>query len=142
MVNPDIITAKLGELVKRLDRIVQKRSATVTEMTADQDTLDLLSFHLMLAVQLCLDCASHIIGDEAWPPAATLAESFRRLEEHRVISRETAEALGRASGFRNVIAHGYAEVDPALVFTASHEGETDLRQFAWEVGAWVKQHIT
>ena len=64
MVNPDIIAAKLAELVKRLDRIAQKRPATVTEMKADQDTLDLLSFHLMLAVQLCLDLHSAHRGQD------------------------------------------------------------------------------
>ncbi len=141
MVNADIVAAKLGELVKRLDRITLKRPDIVAIMTADQDTLDLLSFHLMLAIQLCLDCASHIISDEGWPPAGTLAESFRRLEEYEVISRETSEALGRAAGFRNVVAHGYTEIDPSRVFIAAHQGEKDLRRFTQEVGAWLKERI-
>lgn len=109
----------------------------VQGLRSDRDALDLVSFNLMLAVQICADIASHVIADEGWPAAHTLGESFARLEQQGVLLRETAAALGRAVGLRNIVAHGYAGIDPAVVHTAAVRGVDDLDAFAREVAGWV-----
>lgn len=106
MVDADVITAKLAELAERTTRAQLHCRPNAAELASDRDALDLVSFNLMLAVQSCLDIASHIIADEGWEPATTLAGSFIALSNHGVISPETAESLGRAAGLRNIIAHG------------------------------------
>ena len=95
----------------------------------------------MLAVQACLDIASHLIADEGWESVATSADSFLRLAEHGVISRATAKPLGLASGLRNVVAHEYANIRPGLVFMAATDGLADLERFAQEVGAWMSHRL-
>lgn len=87
----------------------------------------------MLAVQICADIASHLIADEGWPVAKSLADGFNRLAERGVLQPKTAEALCKAVDLRNVVAHGYAGVDPQLVFAAATRGVTDLEAFAREV---------
>jgi uncharacterized protein YutE (UPF0331/DUF86 family) len=103
----------------------------------DRDALDPVSFNLMLAVQSCLDIASHIIADEGWEPATTLAGSFRRMQEQGVIGTATAEALGRAAALRNILAHGYAAAEPRMIHAAAQEGAVDLERFTSEVGSWL-----
>ena len=88
-------------------------------LAGDRDALDLVAFNLMLAVQTCLDLASHLIADEGWEAATSLAESFARLHAYGVITSRSTEALGEAAKFRNVVAHGYAIVDPQRVFLAA-----------------------
>jgi uncharacterized protein YutE (UPF0331/DUF86 family) len=90
----------------------------------------------MLAVQSCADIASHIASDEGWPAAATLVAGLRRLGEHHVVSEQTVEALSRAVGLRNVVAHGYGGVDAPLVFAAATSGVADLERFSREVAEW------
>jgi uncharacterized protein YutE (UPF0331/DUF86 family) len=111
--------------------------SSADELAADRDALELVSFNLMLAVQSCADIASHIIADDAWPPAGSLAEGFARLSTHGVVSPETQKALSRAVGLRNVVAHGYAGVDPNAVYVASTAGLSDLNRFAVEVASWL-----
>jgi uncharacterized protein YutE (UPF0331/DUF86 family) len=41
-----------------------------------------------------------------------------------------------AVGFRNIVAHGYGGVDPALILTAARTGLPDLERFAAELSAW------
>jgi uncharacterized protein YutE (UPF0331/DUF86 family) len=106
-------------------------------LAADPDALDIVSFNLMLAVQLCVDVAAHITTDERWLPAKSLAEGFTRLEEHGVIEANTAERIRRAVGLRNVVAHGYGRVDPTSVFVAGTDGIADLSAFAREVATWL-----
>ncbi|MBV8201173.1 MAG: DUF86 domain-containing protein [Acidobacteria bacterium] len=139
MVDAAVIAAKLRELAGRIDRVAAHRPADAESLARDRDALDLVSFNLMLAVQACLDIASHLIADEGWPAAATLGESFQRLAEHGVLARTTADALSRAAGLRNVVAHGYAEAHPDLLYSAALHGLADLQQFASEVSAWVRQ---
>jgi uncharacterized protein YutE (UPF0331/DUF86 family) len=79
MVDADLIAAKLGELAHRTARVREHCPEDASKLAADADALDLVSFNLMLAIQICLDVASHVIADEGWPPATDLAGSFRRL---------------------------------------------------------------
>ncbi|MBX3269643.1 MAG: DUF86 domain-containing protein [Sandaracinaceae bacterium] len=139
MVDPDLVATKLSELSERVERVRSHRAPDAAALAADRDALDIVSFNLMLAVQTCADVASHVASDEGWPVARTLAEGFARLEEHGVLAAPTAAALKRAVGLRNVVAHGYARVDPELVHRASHEGLEDLSSFAREVSAWVRR---
>lgn len=139
MVDADVIAAKLVELTDRVGRVRHHRPGDAEELAQDRDALDLVSFNLMLAVQVCTDIASHLIADEGWPPAKNLAEAFHRLHEHAVITGETAEALARATGLRNVVAHVYAQADPELVFRAASSGLKDLERFSREVARWVQE---
>ncbi|MGB3561622.1 MAG: DUF86 domain-containing protein [Thermoanaerobaculia bacterium] len=137
MVDADVITAKLAELVERTTRARLHCRSSAAELASDRDALDLVSFNLMLAVQSCLDIASHILADEGWEPATTLAGSFLALSNHGVISAETAESLGRAAGLRNIIAHGYASADAARIQRAAAGDTQDLERFSAEVSAWL-----
>jgi uncharacterized protein YutE (UPF0331/DUF86 family) len=139
MVDPDVVTSKLAELRTRLERIAARCPDRTEELTRDVDALDIISFNLMLAVQASLDAASHVIADEGWVPARTLSEAFRRLEEHGVITRQTADALSDAAGLRNVVAHGYAGADVAKIHRAATEGRRDLERFAQELARWLTQ---
>lgn len=134
-----MIAAKLAEVGDRIGRVREHRPADAETLAADRDAFDLVSFNLMLAVQACVDVAGHLIADEGWAPAKDLAEGFHRLQERGVVSRETAEALARAAGLRNVLAHVYARADPELVFRAASSGVEDLERFSREVARWLKE---
>jgi uncharacterized protein YutE (UPF0331/DUF86 family) len=139
VVDHGLVAAKLAELEDRITRVRTKCPATLDALRADRDTLDLVSFNLMLAVQSCADIASHLIADEGWPSAANLASSFNRLRDEGVIAPGTAAALCRAVGLRNVVAHGYSGINPAMVHAAAVRGASDLEAFAREVATWVSQ---
>jgi uncharacterized protein YutE (UPF0331/DUF86 family) len=137
MVNADLVASKLAELAARVDQVRRHARATADDLAADRDALDIVSFNLMLAVQICADLASHLVADEGWPVARSLAEGFDRLAERSVIDPGVAAALRRAARFRNVVAHGYGGVDVVNVHAAATAGLRDLEAFASQVSAWV-----
>jgi uncharacterized protein YutE (UPF0331/DUF86 family) len=137
MVDPDLVASKLTELADRVERVRSHRTATADELGADRDKLDLVAFNLMLAVQACADVSSHLIADEGWPAARTLAEAFTRLVDHGVLEPDTGEAMRKAVGLRNVVAHGYVRVDVPMVHRASAEGLDDLVAFSRQVARWL-----
>jgi uncharacterized protein YutE (UPF0331/DUF86 family) len=92
----------------------------------------------MLAVQGCADIAAHIIADEGWAPTSSLAASFRRLHEHHVIGDAARESLAKAVGLRNVVAHGYAGINYAMLHHAAATGVDDIEAFARELATWLR----
>jgi uncharacterized protein YutE (UPF0331/DUF86 family) len=138
VVDRDLLAAKLAELYDRIQRVKASVPESAEALLADRNALDLVSFNLMLSVQVCADMASHVIADEGWPVATSLAEAFARLEQFGVLERETTLALQRAVGLRNVVAHGYAGLDVERCFEAAQSGLTDLESFARQVSAWAQ----
>ncbi len=137
MVNRDIVAAKLADLAQRVARVRTHAKASEAALTGDLDAIDLISFNLMLAVQVCADIASHIVADEGWVAARTVGEAFTRLAQHAVVSAEVALALSRAAGVPKVVAHGYASVDVGIVHRAATTGLSDIDAFAHEVARWL-----
>jgi uncharacterized protein YutE (UPF0331/DUF86 family) len=138
MVNINLVTAKLADISERLTQVRKHRKDSAADLAADQDARELVAFNLMLAVQGCADIAAHIISDEGWAPASSLAASFRRLQEHGVISEETREALSKAVGLRNVVAHGYSGINYLMLHHATQNGVDDLAAFEKEVASWLR----
>ncbi len=141
MVDADVVAAKLSEIADRLERIRLRCPAEAAALAQDRDALELVSFNLILVIQAALDVASHVISDEGWPAASTLADSFVRLHQHDVISAETLAGIRPAARMRNVLAHLYASVDPVKVHHAATIGLADLERFTEEVGAWMRQRF-
>ncbi|MEW5854278.1 MAG: DUF86 domain-containing protein [Myxococcota bacterium] len=137
MVDADVITLKLGELARRIARVDEHYLPAAPAFPANQDSQEIIAFNLMLSVQVCADIASHIISDEGWPPAATLAEGFKRLAEHGVITEALAQTLSQAVGLRNVVAHGYARINLQHLHAAAARGVEDLREYTRQVAQWV-----
>ena len=140
MVDLNVVVMKLGELADRISRIRSHCPANPEDLATDLDALDIVSFNLLLAVQVCLDLASHLISDEGWQPVSTARGAIERLEERGVVSVETAHSLRDAIGLRNIVAHGYSGVDPEQIHAAASAGLPDLERFAAEVSAWVESH--
>jgi len=138
MVDLNVGAEKLKQLSLRIAKVRALCPPALEDLAAQGDALDLISFNLFLAVQTCVDLATHLISDESWEPTATAREAFERLEGHGVISKETLRALRQAIGLRNIVAHGYGGVDPALIHAAASTGLPDLERFAEELSAWLR----
>lgn len=138
MVARRVVSAKLADLASRVGRVRSHRQPTAEALQGEADALDLVSFNLFLAVQVCADIAAHIAVDEEWGAPATLREGFELLHERGVIGSETLTGLKAAVGLRNVVARAYGEVDAEKVHLASHDGLEELARFAREVSSWLR----
>jgi uncharacterized protein YutE (UPF0331/DUF86 family) len=70
---------------------------------------------LQVAIQAALDVASHIMSDERLGEPRTNRDLFTFLARQGHLPGELADRLGRMAGFRNVLVHGYQDVDLAIV---------------------------
>lgn len=126
--------------------LVLKRLALIEGWLADLRALDdvgaiehdvrierFVEHTLQLAIQAALDTAAHIVADERLGAPATNRELFALLARHGWIAPELASRLGDMAGFRNLLVHGYASVDPARVRRVVEENLGDLVEFVASV---------
>ena len=129
-----VIADKLERLRRCVQRIEQKRPATLAALAADVDLQDILSVNLERAVQLCVDIAAHIIASREIPAPTTMAGAFEALHTLHILPPDLANSMKKAVGFRNVAVHNYQEIDWGIVFHICHHTLDDFRAFAQAIG--------
>jgi len=103
--------------------------ARPSAMATDVRELRFVEHTLQLAIQAALDVASHIVSDERLGEPRTNRDLFDLLARNGWIGADLCDALRRMAGFRNILVHGYAEVDPGIVQDAAENRLVDLEDF-------------
>lgn len=130
----EVLDARLRELSRRLKRVEAKRPASAAALAKDEDLQDILSRNLSLAIQTCIDIASHLCAAHGIVPQ-TAGEAFAQLARAKLVDKPLAQRLQLAAGFRNVLVHEYTEVDWDIVLRAARTGTRDLEAFGRAVVA-------
>ncbi|MFZ5470249.1 MAG: type VII toxin-antitoxin system HepT family RNase toxin [Myxococcota bacterium] len=129
MVQRDVASQKIARARAFLADAEPVLSLPRAEFLVNRKERDLALFYLFLAIQECIDLATHWIADEGLPPADDYAASFEILAERGRIEPLLAQQMAGAAGLRNLIAHGYAAVDPSRVHEEAAEGIAAMRRF-------------
>ena len=103
----------------------------------DEARLSGTKYRFVTAIEAVLDVAHHLLASELWGPAEDSSAAVRLLARHGVIDDELAQRLAAATGFRNLLVHGYAEIDDERV-VANLELLGDFDAFTDQVRLWVK----
>lgn len=123
---------RLGEQLSVLrDRAAENR----VHLLSDEVHLSGTKYRFVTAIEAVLDVAHHILASELWGPAEDSGHAVRLIARHGVLDTDLAERLARATGFRNVLVHGYAEVDDSRVIAALDELD-DFEAFITQVRRW------
>lgn len=137
MVDEGRLSRLLREIERRAERLDQA-AATSTDARTDL-WLDGVKYLFVTVIEGCIDVAQHILSSERLDAPSSNADALRRLGEHRVIDAGLAESLARAVGFRNVLVHGYIDVDDGIVLS-SFADVAQLHRFVGDVSSWLLDH--
>ncbi len=107
----------------------------------DMDRLGAVKYAFVTAIEGCLAVAQHLCASEGWGPPASNADALRLLGRHGVIPQDLSVTMARAVGFRNVLVHGYVDVDNGVVADQLGQIE-DLRRFVSTISARVDEDRT
>ena len=111
MVDRALLADRVAAVRDATARIRTVLPASVEAFRADRTAREVVVLNLLVAIQTCLDLASHWLADEGWDVPATYGDVFLALADHDVLPRDLARRLAAASGMRNLIAHQYAILD-------------------------------
>jgi uncharacterized protein YutE (UPF0331/DUF86 family) len=127
--DPLVVRRHLAALREALANLKRHAGRTAEELRASADLRWSVERGLHLCAQNVLDVATHIAAASG-RDAPDYAAAIDRLAELSVLPAPFALRLRPLAGFRNVLVHGYLQVDLAIVEKVLHEKLGDFEDFA------------
>jgi uncharacterized protein YutE (UPF0331/DUF86 family) len=137
MTDPALVAKKLATIERLLAEL--RRLARPDQIAADVREERFVEHTLQLAIQAALDVASHLVSDERLGEPKSNRELFELLVKGGVLPAALSAPLQAMAGFRNVLVHGYADVDLAIVRDVVEQHLGDLDAFVAAVRARLAQ---
>ena len=127
MTDPDLVAKKLAVVETCVSDL--HRLARPAEISSDLRERRFVEHTLQIAIQAALDVASHIVSDERLGEPRTSRELFDLLERADWVPSSLATTLRNMVGVRNVLVHGYDDVDVAIVRDVVEHRLDDLLEY-------------
>lgn len=128
MTDVDLVLKKLAFIGTCLSEL--ERLAKLELLETDVRERRFIEHTLQLAIQACLDVATRIVTDERLGEPKTNHELFSLLAGAGWLDQDLATKLRAAVGFRNILVHGYTDVDPNVIRDVVENHTNDLEEFA------------
>ena len=129
MVDRDLVRRRLALLDQYLAQLAQYGTLTLAEYESDWRTQRIVERTLHLGIETCMDLADHVVADRKLRVPDTGAEAFEILAEAGILPGELGRSLATMVGFRNILVHDYAKLDPAVVLRVLGHDVQDLVRF-------------
>lgn len=129
VVDRDLILRKIAEVEQYLQQLAGYRQIDLESYQNDWKTQRIIERTLHLTIEACMDLADHIVADRRLPVPETGGATFEILAEAGVLSPDLGDALARMVGFRNILVHDYARLDPAIVIRVLRADIVDVERF-------------
>lgn len=126
----EVVEQKLESLRRCLRRIETKCPAEASTLAADIDLQDIISLNLSRAVQISVDIGAHLVAGMEVPPPDTMGQTFDLLAQGGILSKELANRLKKAVGFRNIAVHNYESINWNIVHNIARNHLVDFSEFA------------
>lgn len=113
MTDPTLVEKKLALIESCVSDL--RRLAKPEALATDVREQRFVEHTLQIAIQSALDVASHIVSDRRLGEPRTNRELFDLLHRDGWLEAALAGSLRNMAGFRNVLVHGYDDVDLSVV---------------------------
>lgn len=116
----------LEQFLKILQGLSQKK---IEDYLSDPVLIGSMRYYLQVSIECCLDVASHVISSERFRAPKDYADTFKVLEEEKIISSLLCNKLRQMAKFRNRLVHLYGEIDDHAVFNIAKKDLKDITEF-------------
>jgi uncharacterized protein YutE (UPF0331/DUF86 family) len=127
--DPEVVRRHLAALREALSNLRRHAGRSAAELRADSDLRWTVERGLQLCVQNALDIATHLAAASGLD-SPDYATAIDRLAELSVLPADFASRLRPIAGFRNVLVHGYLQVDLEILERVLRERLSELQEFA------------
>ncbi len=132
MTDIDIVAKKLAEIESLLEELrTESRPGQIEDDVREERYI---KYTLLMTIQAALDVASHIVSSERLGEPAASRDLFAILAKHGWIGdKELIPKLQAMAGFRNLLAHQYADVENQIVREVVEHHLVDLADFVTSI---------
>lgn len=132
-----VVRRHLLALRRAVEELERHTGKPITALN-DWDELRCVERGLQLCAQNALDIATHLAAG-AGRDIADYASAIDSLSELGILDRDFAAGFRSVAGFRNILVHGYLEVDLAILHTVLNTRLTEFSAFADVIEAHLDQ---
>ena len=134
MTNVDILKRKLSQIKKYFAILEPLQKYDKEKIQNDEIIYGAVERYLYLLCQATIDFAEAVISHVNLRKPGTYGEVFEILAEgNSLISKEISLKMKNMSGFRNILAHEYGEVDFEKLYTILTKDIDDIKEFVGEI---------
>jgi uncharacterized protein YutE (UPF0331/DUF86 family) len=130
MTDLTVVENKISSIIKYLSILEKYKKYSQKEITSDIDRKGAVERYLYLAAQATIDLAEAVIAYKNLRKPTTIGESFHILSDAGIISQDLTEKMVKMTGFRNVIAHDYEELNYDIVYDVLQNKLKDMKDFS------------
>lgn len=136
------IRTRLKEINKRVRILKEKfKPLSEEELTKDEILNASAERNLQIATQACIDIANHIVAAFALDRSfKDTAEVFASLAQENIIPENFANTMIKITGYRNVLVHGYLEVNRKITYDNIQNRLQDLSKFAQYIEKFLQKN--
>ena len=138
MYNPSTFAKHLDELKKYLGYLKELKKYSKRDVLDKWYVYGLVERYLQLAIECALSLGEQIISSYGFRLPSDYKDIIYVLSENKVIPKKFAEKIVGMTGFRNILVHGYTQIDRNLVYKHLHKDLGKLSQYAKYLAGFVK----
>jgi uncharacterized protein YutE (UPF0331/DUF86 family) len=135
MTNYIVLENKISSLEKYLNIVKRYKRFSREQIEKDVDIKGMVERYLYLLVQSTIDLAEAVLSFKNLRKPTTFSETFMILEEAKIIEKALAEKMIKMVGFRNILAHDYAEINYDIVYDVLQNRVSDIEEFNKQIKA-------
>lgn len=136
-IDVEVVRRHLAALREALQVLATRSGVSVDELAGDTELMWIVERGLQLCAQNVLDIATHIAASRG-RDIPDYASAIDELGHLGVLDREFARELRNLAGFRNVLVHGYLDVDLEVLHGLLHERLDQFEFFAAQIETYLE----
>lgn len=140
MVDPGRVRRLLDRLSQETDQLREFGTSPSSELRGDRVRLAAIKYGFVVAIETCIDIAQHIIASEGLRSPESFAQAFRVVAEAGFLPTDLVESLEAMARFRNLLVHGYLEVDDLRVIEILSTRLVDFEAFKAAIASKVSEN--
>lgn len=137
MTNINILKNKTSQIVKYLKILKRYQKFSKKEVETSDDIRGMVERYLYLLCQATIDLSEAFVAYKKYRQPMSARDSFDILFEERVISQSMREILRGLVGFRNILAHEYADIKYDIVYDVLQKQINDVKKFADKIKKYI-----
>jgi uncharacterized protein YutE (UPF0331/DUF86 family) len=137
MINVQVIQERLAKLSEYVELLRKYQTLTYEQFSQDVEAELVVERILQLATQAVIDIATHIVATTSNKRPQDYEEAIELLGDVGVLPAVFAKSIKPMAGFRNILVHGYIEIDESKVYDNMQRGFADFQSFAEYIYRWL-----
>ena len=133
-VNVDLLRHRAKEIRNAASTLNRIGHLPKEQFLADQMVVDAAKYRLVVATEAAIFICTHLAARLANKTPDSYAHCFEILSTAGILTVDLAQRLGNMARFRNLLVHGYADVDDGIVWEFLNDDPDDLNTYLSQVG--------